>query len=72
MSNSRSLESATPGADLVGRKLLGVESRPKRMEIIWKAILCRLPKDSEEPLFANTQDDLIWALLNSNEFKFVR
>lgn len=65
-------EITTQGKALLHRKLLGVESRPKRMEIIWKAILCRLPKDSEEPLFAHAQDDLIWALLNSNEFKFVR
>ena len=57
---------------LIHRKLLDIEGRPERMEIIWKAILCRLPKDSEEPLFAHAQDDIIWALLNSNEFKFTR
>lgn len=56
----------------IHRKLEGVSNPDQRMEIIWKAILGRLPKESEKPLFSNDQDDLIWALLNSNEFRFVR
>ena len=54
------------------RKLDGAIRPDKRMEIIWKAILGRLPKESEKPLFSNDQDDLIWALLNSNELRFIR
>ena len=54
------------------RKLAEVTNPDMRMEIIWKAILGRLPKDSEKPLISHDQDDLIWALLNSNEFKFTR
>ena len=72
MNGTLEYEITTQDKALLHRKLLGVESRPKRMEIIWKAILCRLPKDSEKPLFEHAQDDIIWALLNSNEFKFVR
>lgn len=44
----------------------------QRMEIIWKAILGRLPKESEKYLVSHQEDDIIWALLNSNEFRFVR
>ena len=36
-----------------------------KMEILWKAILGRLPKKSEEPLFDNAPDDVMWALINS-------
>jgi len=57
---------------LIHRKLEGVSNPDKRMEIIWKAILGRLPNESEKPLVSHDQDDLIWALLNSNEFKFLR
>ena len=55
---------------LIHRNLQGVEGRSERMGIIWKSILGRLPKASEKSLFANAQDDVIWALLNSNEFRF--
>ena len=54
------------------RKLEGVQDPAKRLEIIWKAILGRLPKDTELSLASQDQDDLIWALLNSNEFRFTR
>ena len=61
-----------PEDALIHRKLSGAANQREQMEILWKAILGRLPKDSEGPLFENTPDDLMWALLNSNEFKFVR
>ncbi len=54
------------------RKLEDITDPTQRMETIWKAILSRLPKESEKALFSNDQDDLIWALLNSNEFRFVK
>lgn len=65
-------EITTQPQAFIHRKLEGVTNPDERMEIIWKAILGRLPKESEKPLFSHDQDDLIWALLNSNEFKFVR
>ena len=37
MSNSRSLESATPGADLVGRKVLGVDSSTGEVRLAFLA-----------------------------------
>ncbi|MDB4798570.1 PSD1 and planctomycete cytochrome C domain-containing protein [Verrucomicrobia bacterium] len=61
-----------PEAGLIKRKLQSAESHEEKMVIIWKAILGRLPKDSEKPLFKNAPNDIIWALLNSNEFRFVR
>ena len=56
----------------IHRKLEGVTNPDRRMDIIWKAILGRLPKESERALVSHEQDDLIWALLNSNEFRFSR
>ena len=57
---------------LIYRKLNNTENHRGKMELIWKATLGRMPKESEEPLFENTPDDIMWALLNSNEFRFVR
>ena len=57
---------------LVYRRLDSAENHEEEMEVIWKAILGRLPKESEEHLFEHETDDMIWALLNSNEFRFVR
>ncbi len=54
------------------RKLETTADPEQRMEVVWKAILGRLPKESEKPFVSHRQDDLIWALLNSNEFRFVR
>ena len=54
------------------RKLEGITNPGQRMEVIWKAILGRLPKASERALVSHEQDDLIWALLNSNEFRFAK
>jgi hypothetical protein len=61
-----------PEDALIHRRLSSAASHQEKMEILWKAILGRLPKDSEEPLFDNAPDDLMWALLNSNEFRFGR
>ena len=47
-------------------------NREEKMAILWKSILGRLPKKSEKALFKNEPDDLMWALLNSNEFRFIR
>lgn len=54
------------------RKLAGATNPEQQMEFLWKAILGRLPRESEKHLVSHQQDDLIWALLNSNEFRFVR
>lgn len=61
-----------PEDALIYRKLSGASSHREKMELIWKATLGRLPKESEEPLFENTPHDVMWALLNSNEFRFGR
>lgn len=55
---------------LIHRNLKGIEDRSERMAIIWKSILSRKPKASEKALFRHAEGDIIWALLNSNEFKF--
>ena len=55
---------------LIHQNLEGVKNRSKRMAIIWKSILSRTPKASEKSLFAHAEGDIIWALLNSNEFRF--
>ena len=59
-----------PEDALIHRKLNSAADQREKMEILWKAILGRLPKDSEEPLYVNSPDDVMWALLNSNEFRF--
>lgn len=56
----------------IHQKLEGATTPDERLEIIWKSILVRLPKESERALVSHEQDDLIWALLNSNEFRFAR
>lgn len=56
----------------IHRKLASASDSEQRMEIIWKAILSRPPKDSERILVSEELDDLMWALLNSNEFRCVR
>jgi hypothetical protein len=56
----------------LNQKIRHEKDRAKRMEMIWKAVLGRLPKPSERALFKHKQADVMWALLNSNEFKFVR
>jgi hypothetical protein len=61
-----------PEEGLLYRNVQKAENHKEKMAIIWKAILGRLPKDSEKPLFENTPNEMIWALLNSNEFRFVR
>lgn len=56
----------------IHKKLETADTPGQRLEIIWKAILGRLPSESERSLVAHEQDDLIWALLNSNEFRFAK
>lgn len=59
-----------PEESLIYRRLGKVSDRQEKMQILWKAILGRLPKDSERPLFDNKPEDVLWALLNANEFRF--
>ena len=61
-----------PKDALINRKLTDATTRKGKMELLWKAILGRLPKKTEESLFKNSPDDIMWALLNSNEFRFGR
>ena len=56
----------------IQQKIKGAKDPQDRMEIIWKAILGRLPRESEKGLASHNADDLIWALLNSNEFRFTK
>ena len=61
-----------PEDALIHRKLGSAKNQREKMEILWKAILGRMPTGSEKPLFENAPDDVMWALLNSNEFRFGR
>ena len=61
-----------PEESLIYRKLGNVTDQREKMELIWKAVLGRLPKKSEEHLFEHKPGDVMWALLNSNEFRFGR
>ena len=61
-----------PEDALIRRKLDSAANQREKMELLWKAILGRLPRDTEEPLFENAPEDVMWALLNSNEFRFGR
>ena len=65
-------EITTQPLAFIHQKLEAATTPEQQMEIIWKAILVRLPKESEKALVSHNQDDLIWALLNSNEFRFAR
>lgn len=56
----------------IHQKIKDAKDPNGRMEILWKAILGRLPRESEKALASHEADDLIWALLNSNEFRFTR
>ena len=52
-------------------KLIAAESPAEKIEIIFKAVLSRKPTLEEKSAFAGAQDDdVIWALVNSSEFKF--
>jgi hypothetical protein len=53
-------------------KLKETSDPDQRMDLLWKAILGRLPRSSERVLSSQATDDLIWALLNSNEFRFTK
>lgn len=61
-----------PDDALIVRKLSAAASQKEKMEVLWKAILGRLPTKAEEPLFGNPPEDVMWALINSNEFRFGR
>ena len=52
------------------QKLAETNNADEQLEILWKAILGRLPNENEKTLATHPTDDLIWALLNSNEFRF--
>ena len=61
-----------PKDGLIYRKMNSAGNREEKMAILWKSVLGRLPKKSEKALFKHELDDLMWALLNSNEFRFIR
>lgn len=61
-----------PKDAFIKRRLGQTKTKTDKMELLWKAILGRLPKESEKPLFQNETDDVMWALINSNEFRFKR
>ncbi len=61
-----------PKDALIKRKLSEAKTKTGKMEVLWKAVLGRMPKESEKLLFANKTDDVMWALINSNEFRFTR
>lgn len=65
-------EISTQPLAYIHQKLSEADSPDQRMDILWKAILGRMPKDSERELASNQPEDLIWALLNSNEFRFTK
>ncbi len=65
-------EIASDSSSYLHRKLGECKSNDQKLEILWKAILGRTPKGSEKELASNKTADLIWALLNSNEFRFTR
>jgi len=52
-------------------KIINSKPPAEKIEIIFKSILARKPTLSEKATFAGTQDDdIIWALINSSEYKF--
>lgn len=52
-------------------KLINGKSPSEKLELIFASILSRAPTINEKSLFLNTQDDdIIWALINSSEFRF--
>ena len=52
-------------------KTLAGKAPAEKVEIIYKSILARKPTLSEKTTFqSSNDDDVIWALLNSTEFKF--
>jgi hypothetical protein len=52
-------------------KTLAGKTPAEKVEIIYKSILARKPTLSEKTTFqSSNDDDVIWALLNSTEFKF--
>lgn len=52
-------------------KMINNKLAPEKIEIIFKSILARKPTLAEKSTFAGTQDDdIIWALINSSEYKF--
>jgi hypothetical protein len=57
--------------DTVLIKNLANKSPTEKIEIIFKSILARKPSVSEKSTFAGVEDDdIIWALINSSEYKF--
>lgn len=52
-------------------KIISGKSPAEKIEIIFKSLLARKPTLPEKATFAGTQDDdIIWALINSSEYKF--
>jgi len=52
-------------------KTISGKSPAEKIEIIFRSVLARKPSLPEKATFAGTQDDdIIWALINSSEYKF--
>jgi hypothetical protein len=59
--------------DLKLMKLIQTKTPTEKIEMIFKATLSRKPTIEEKSQFANVpDDDIIWALINTNQFKFTK
>jgi hypothetical protein len=59
--------------DLRLMQLLQGKSPADKIEIVFKAVLSRKPTIAEKSQFAGVpDDDIIWALINTNQFKFTK
>jgi len=59
--------------DLRLMQLLQGKSPAEKIDIVFKAVLSRSPTIAEKSQFAGVpDDDIIWALINTNQFKFTK
>ena len=59
--------------DLRLMQLLQGKSPSEKIDIVFKAVLTRKPTIAEKSQFAGVpDDDIIWALINTNQFKFTK
>jgi Tfp pilus assembly protein PilO len=70
----------TSSDSLIFKKLQKIKDQRKKAEVVFLSILNRLPTEDEKNLLlqemksSNSEDlaDLIWALLNTPEFFFIK
>ena len=73
-------EVLTSSDSLIFKKLQKIKDQRKKAEVVFLSILNRLPTEDEKNLLleemksSNSEDlaDLIWALLNTPEFFFIK